>query len=148
MSGAHVVTALVIAWFAAAALTWIITNTTLLAWFRLVHKARYDKRANELLVNTINQMPPDDPRRWRLLRRYEILVAYAGFPGCIKCVGFWMYTLTAVASWLSLGTPATLWGVQSWFALPALVLGGWWVFVILAEWLEPPSTAPVTVVRN
>lgn len=147
MIGAAAITALIIGWFAAAGLTGIITNTSLFAWFRLVHKARYDKRANELLTGTINQMPPDDPRRWRLLRRYEILVAYAAFPGCRKCVGFWMYTLTALIAWLSLGFPGTLWGVQSWFAFPALVLGGWWVFVTLDERLEPPSTAPVTVVR-
>lgn len=141
---------LIIAWFAAAGLTWIITATSLLTWLRLVHKARYDKRAADLMSGTINQLPPDDPRRWRLLRRYEILVAYAAFPGCRKCVGFWMYVLTALVSWLSLGSPETLWGVQSWFALPALVVGGWWIFVILDEqWLEhtaPP--APVTVVRT
>jgi hypothetical protein len=139
---------LVIAWFAAAALTWIITATSLLAWFRLVHKARYEQRANQLLNNTINQLPPDDPRRWRLLQRYEILVAYGEFPGCRKCVGFWMYVLTALAAWLSLGGPGTLWGIPSWFAMPALVLGSWWIFVILAQWLEPPSPSPATVVRT
>lgn len=140
---------LVTAWFAAAGLTWIITSTSLLTWFRLVHKARYEKRAGELLSNTINQLPPDDPRRWRLLRRYEILTAYAEFPGCRKCVGFWMYVLAAIASWLSLGCPGTLWGVSSWFVMPALTIGAWWVFVILQAWLEPsPSPAPVTVVRT
>jgi hypothetical protein len=139
---------LIVGWFAAAGLTWLITNTSLLAWFRLVHKARYDKRATELLNNTINQLPPDDPRRWNLLRRYEILVAYGAFPGCRKCVGFWMFTLTAVVSWLSLGCPGTVWGVVSWFVFPALVIAGWWIFVVLDERLEPSSSAPVTVIRN
>lgn len=140
--------AFVVGWFAAAGATWIITSTSLLAWYRLVHKARYEQRASNLMANTINQLPPDDPRRWNLLRRYEILVAYGDFPGCRKCVGFWMYLLTAFLTWLSLGFPGTLWGVQSWFVIPALILGGWWIFVILAGWLEPPSPAPVTVMRN
>lgn len=147
MSGPVAVFVFVVAWFAAGAVTWIITKTSLLAWFRLVHKARYERRAGELLNGTINQLPPDDPRRWNLLRRYEILVAYAEAPGCIKCVGFWMYTLTALTAWLSLKCPGILWGAQTWFAIPALVLGGWWVFVTIADWLEPPSPAPVTVVR-
>lgn len=139
---------LVVGWFMAAGLTWLATNTSLLAWYRLVHQARYDRRAADLLSNTINQLPPDDPRRWKLLQRYEILIAYAALPGCIKCVGFWMYVLTAVVSWLSLGRPETLWGAQSWFVFPALVVAGWWIFVILAERLEPPSSPPVTVLRN
>lgn len=138
----------IIAWFAAAGATSIITNTTLLAWFRLVHKARYDKRASDLLNNTINQLSPDDPRRWNLLRRYEILVAYGAFPGCHKCVGFWMYVVAALTSWLSLSCPGTLWGVPSWFAMPTLTVAGWWIFVVLDAWLEPPSPAPVTVLRN
>lgn len=137
---------LLVGWFAAAGATWIITSTSLLAWFRLVHKARFDMRASELLRGTIERLPPDDPRRWKLLRRYEILVAYGEFPGCRKCVGFWMYVLTALAAWLSLECPETLWGIQSWFVLPALVVGGWWIFVILSQWLEPPSH--VTVVRS
>ena len=121
----------VIAWLAAAAVATSITTDSIFAPLRVVHEKRQQHRA-EMLRRDLNEMPPDDPRRWRKGRAYEWRLALAGFPSCRRCVGFWVYLAAAVVLWLALGRPgptATLWGGPVWFMLPGAMLASWIMFV-------------------
>lgn len=140
----------VIAWLAAAAVATSITTDGIFAPLRVVHEKRQQHRA-ELLRRDLNDMAPDDPRRWRKGRAYEWRLAWAAFPSCRRCIGFWTYLVAAVVLWVALGRPgltATLWGGPVWFMLPGAMLASWIIYIEVIKVIDPPATPLVQVLRD
>lgn len=137
----------VLGWLAAASVTRAVTADAVFAPIRVVHHAKASARAQVLLAR-IRAMPPDHPRRWRAVRRYETQVAWADFWNCPWCMGFWVYSVASVAAWAAFGFPFHVWGGPAWFTVPAVALAGRWLYGILVKWLDPQDGPPVRVLQD
>lgn len=62
---------------------------------------------------------------------------YAEFISCPWCVGFWVFLGVWAVSWaVALDSPAEVWGLPFWLALPAVALAYRWVYAVLATHLD------------
>lgn len=148
MNGANPIVIAILGWLAAASAVRAVTADAVFAPIRVVHQQRVTQRAL-LLRESIRAMPPDHPKRWGRTRRFEWLVAWADFYACPWCIGFWIYAVAALVSWVAMGCPASVWGGPAWFTVPAAALAGRWVYGVVVKWVDPnPSDAPpVTVAK-